>query len=139
MMMFRNRLISIMVIYAVALHLLWATLLLIDTNALNATALHAVQYYITSVSWLITILVTAAMMALIGLFTRSPWIVLFLIPQQIILMMSAAGAIEAMWLGQFADGVLRPQAFIIADQSPTVLAAIGHTVAIIAHARRSVR
>jgi hypothetical protein len=45
-------------------------------------------------------------------------------------MMSAAGAIEAMWLGQFADGVLRPTAFIAADQMYTVLAALGHTVAI---------
>ncbi len=57
-------------------------------------------------------------------------------PQQILLMMSAAGAVESMWLGQFADGVLRPHTFIIADQIYSILAAIGHTVAIIMHARR---
>ncbi len=62
------------------------------------------------------------------------WVVVLLLPQQILLMMGVSGAIEAIWLSQFADGVLRPRAFIAADQINSVLAAIGHTVAIISHA-----
>jgi hypothetical protein len=139
MMMFKNRPISIMVLFAVALHLSWATILMLDDAALNATAIHALHRYIASLPLLAATLAAAALLAVIGLFTRVPWVVLLLIPQQAILMMSAAGAVEAMWLGQFADGVLRPHAFIIADQFYSVLAAIGHTVAIVAHARRVAR
>jgi hypothetical protein len=139
MVIFHNRPISIMVLFAIALHLSWAILLIFDSSALNVNAIYALHLYIQSLPVLIGIITGAALMALVGLFTELPWILLFLIPQQALLMMSAAGAIESMWIGQFADGVLRPHAFIAADQLYSVLAAIGHTVAIIAHARRIVR
>lgn len=138
-MMFKNQPISIMVLFAIALHLWWAFVLCFDYSALDATAVHALHRYITNTPMLILTLTTVGVLALVGLFTRTPWVVFLLIPQQAILMMSAGGAIEAMWLGQFADGILRPHAFIIADQSYSVIAAIGHTVAIVAHARRIVR
>jgi len=54
-----------------------------------------------------------------------------LIPQQFVLMMSAFGAIAAIMHSTFADGVPRPRGFILADQSPAVLAAAFHTAAII--------
>jgi len=44
-------------------------------------------------------------------------------------MMSAAGAIEAIFISQYADGVLRPWAFIAADQVYSIIAALGHTLA----------
>jgi hypothetical protein len=136
MMVFHNRPISIMVLFAIALHLAWAALLIFDSSPLSVNAIDALYRYIHPAPLLIFVIMGAAMMALIGLFTELPWVLFCLIPQQALLMMSAAGAIESMWLGQFADGVLRPHAFIAADQFYSVLAALGHTVAIIAHARR---
>ncbi len=39
-------------------------------------------------------------------------------------MISAVGALGAMITGMFADGVVRPHEFIIADQVPAVLLAL---------------
>jgi hypothetical protein len=58
-----------------------------------------------------------------------------MVPQQFLLFISAGGAIQAMVEGQFADGTIRSVYFLLADQSPAVLAAIGHTLAIVATAR----
>ncbi len=133
-----KRPISIMVLFAIALHFSWGFILAIDNknSALGVNAINALHRYISSPHLLIAALWGVALLALCGLFTRTPWVVFLLMPQQILLMMSAAGAVESMWLGQFADGVLRPHTFIIADQIYSILAAIGHTVAIIMHARR---
>jgi hypothetical protein len=57
--------------------------------------------------------------------------VLFALPQQAILIMSAWTALTAMWSGEFADGVSRPVAFIVADQAPAVIAAALHAVALV--------
>lgn len=130
----RRRFLSIMVLYAIALHLTWAGILIVDDVATQATALNAVYRYIDPVPLLIAALVTAASLALLGLYLLSPVGLLLLLPQQLILMMSAAGAFEAMWNMQFADGVIRPVAFIAADQIYSILAAIGHTAALIRHA-----
>lgn len=138
-MVFHNRMISIMVLFAIVLHLVWAWLLVFDPSPLNVNAIDALYRYIHPAPVLIVVIMSAALMALAGIFTTKPWILLLLIPQQALLMMSAAGAIESMWLGQFADGVLRPHSFIVADQIYSVLAAVGHTTAIIFHAMRVTR
>lgn len=135
----RNLTVSIMVLYAVALHLAWGVFLLIDDVATNATAVHALFRYIHPPELLSAVVVGAAIAALLAMFSHAPLFVAMLLPQQALLMMSAAGAIEAIWLGQFADGVIRPHAFIAADQFNSVLAAIGHTAAIVLHTIRIVR
>lgn len=134
-----NRQISIMVVYAITLHLCWCAFILIDPAAVNATAVHALARYIHPPPFLAGVIFGVAILAIAGLFTRTPWIVILLAPQQIILMMSASGAIEAIWNSQFADGIIRPRAFLAADQIYSVLAAFGHTAAIIAHAQRLIR
>lgn len=132
----RNHSVSIMVLYAIALHLSWSIILLSDYAATNATALNALFRYIQPEGLLSGVIAAAAVAALIALLAQRPWVVVLLLPQQVLLMMSAAGAIEAIWLSQFADGVVRSRAFIAADQLYSVLAAVGHTVAITSHALR---
>lgn len=129
--------VSIMVIYAVALHLAWATILQFEPQAVHATAVNALYRYIESVPVLSLVIAAAASLAFFAILSYRPWTLVLLLPQQVLLMMSAAGAIEAMWTAQFADGILRPRGFIAADQLYSVLAAIGHTWAIIRHALRS--
>lgn len=129
-----ERSISIMVLYAISLHLAWAILLLIDESAVNATAVNALFRYVHPPIVLAIAVASAALLALVAMVTRPTWTLVLLLPQQILLMMSAAGAIEAIWSAQFADGVIRSSAFIAADQLYSVLAAIGHTFAIIMQA-----
>lgn len=135
MVTIRGRPASLMILFAVALHLWWTLMIALDAAALHATGVASLYRYIHHRDVLAAVIGAAAVMALSGLFVRASWMVLLLVPQQVILMMSAAGAIDAMWLAQFADGVIRPRAFIAADQMYSVLAAIGHTMAIIARVR----
>lgn len=131
-----NHYLSIMVLYAITLHLFWSVLIYLDETALDATAVAALYSWLPNQTGLAIAIASAAACAIVGLFTKTPLIVLLLIPQQLILMASASGAIEAIWLSQFADGVMRSRAFLAVDQCYSILAALGHTIAIVAHARR---
>jgi len=57
--------------------------------------------------------------------------VILLIPQQFFMLLSAGGSIVAIYHGYYADGVVRSSAFILADQSPWVLAALLYTFSIL--------
>lgn len=140
MLMVRGRPISIVVMVSIALHSWLAFVIWLDATAIGATGVSAIHRYMGgSPLFLAGVLACVAMLAFIGVLSRHPWIALLLVPQQILLMMSAAGAIDAVWLAQFADGITRPRAFIAADQCYSVLIAGGHTIALIAHALRRVQ
>lgn len=64
---------------------------------------------------------------------------IFMLPQQFVLTLSAVGAVSSIVASQFADGVVRPRAFIAADQCPAIFLAIGHTVAILSQFFADVR
>jgi hypothetical protein len=51
-------------------------------------------------------------------------------PQQAVLLLSASGAIGAIILGQFADGIPRDWQFIAADKIDVILIAIQHAIAV---------
>jgi hypothetical protein len=123
--------IPLIIVYAILIHLTWAVTLLFDPAAGYATAVHTLLNFVSDTSATIVYFVVAGV-AIIGLLYRGfskP--ALCMLPQQLIMMISAGGAIWAMWLGQFADGIQRPHAFLIADQSPAVIAAVLHTYAIL--------
>lgn len=132
-----QRPVSITVLFAITLHLFWAGCLLIDLAPLNVNAINALHRFIQPAALLVATLVGVALLAGIGIFHRNRWAVLLLIPQQVILFMSGTGALQSAWLGQFADGVLRPHTFIASDQIYSILLAVFHTVAIMAHASRT--
>lgn len=136
MLVIHERQYSIMVMFAVALHLWWAFLIMVDNAALGATGVASLHRYIHSPMLLAATIAAAAVMALVGTVSRISWLFMLMVPQQVLLMMSAAGSVEAMWIAQFADGVLRPRAFIAADQVYSILAAAGHTLAVVAYAVR---
>lgn len=119
----------LIITYAIALHLVWAIALFYDPAAGNATAVHTLILMVGRdiATWSYFV---GAGLAVLGLILIGPAAFLCLLPQQFIMMVSAGGALWAMHLGQFADGVQRDHAFLIADQSPAVIAATLHTVAI---------
>lgn len=136
MFLFRDRPVSIMVLYCVVLHLWWMLMVSIDSAAINATGVNALFRVFTDRQLLAAALGGVSVLAVAGMFMRPPWVVWCLMPQQFMLLMSASGAISAIWSSQFADGVVRPRGFIAADQFYIIIAALGHTLAVIAHARR---
>ena len=122
--------------YAVALHLAWGLLLLVGPSA----------QFVTQTSFLANgvgryplalILFLVAGLAVYGLWRRDS--VLWAIPQQVILVLSAYAALRAMQLGAFPDGVRRPHLFIVTDQIPAVLTAVFHTLALLYPARTATR
>ena len=128
---------SFIVWYAVLQHVFWALLLVIDPRAAWCTGLHSIlDIFSGSVSSSIAMLVLATITSMVALFMQMSLLrFMLLIPQQLILLISGIGAIHAMRLSQFADGVVRPWAFIAADQTPYVLVAALHTLAILDHHR----
>ena len=126
---------SWMVGFAVALHFLWGLLLLMDGSAGKVTAIY------TAGLWLpggtreegLTML-AVGFLALLGCARPHPSPVVhvgLLLPQQAVMVLSATGAVLAIRDASFADGVVRPRAFIAADQSATILTCVFHTFALL--------
>lgn len=119
-----------MIYYAVFLHGIWALMILSSDDPFGSTPVHVLEIHpriITS-----ALLGGTAAMAVLGIQKRGTtagW--LLLLPQQILLIISAVGGIVAAALGHYADGVTRPHLFIAADQLPGIVAAVCHTFAII--------
>lgn len=116
---------------AIALHLLWGSLLLVNDRALGATALHA----FAGMPRLLTaaVLFAVAATAAVGVVWRAPRPVTLalLLPQQAVLSISAMSAITAVVGGRYGDGVPRPWYFILADQAPVILTMVLHTIAVV--------
>ena len=121
------------IIYAVALHLIWAGTMFADESAIFSTAPSGLSDIFGTRFGAASAVLGAALLAGWALWRGKVDTVslLALLPQQMILILSAAAAAEAIWGSQFADGVVRPRAFILTDQIPAVLIAIAHTAAIL--------
>jgi hypothetical protein len=122
--------------YAVLLHITWGCLLLASPTPYGATALHVYDGVPRVV--LVAVLFAASGLAMWGATRRRPsWQGLAsLLPQQAILTLSAYGAVAAVAVAHYGDGVPRPRLFILADQAPALLALVLHTAAVIEmHAR----
>jgi hypothetical protein len=140
MVVIKQHFLSIMVMYAIAVHVYWVVVLVIDPASIGETSIYAIARHVGSRPWATELIIAAAAaLAMIGLSARVSWVAFLLLPQQVLLMMSMAGGIEAIWLGQFADGSVLPRASIAVAQGYAILAAVFHTIAIIAHAVRIVR
>lgn len=127
---------SIMVLFAISLHLFWALFIWIDPAAVDATPLHALYLYVQPPRLLAFVVAACALLALVGIYSRVLWVAVLLLPQQILLMGSASGAVEVIWLGHLLDGVSRPRAYLATVEIYSVLALVGHTIAIIVHTKR---
>jgi hypothetical protein len=131
-----------MIYYAVFLHGIWALMIIASSDPFGSTPVHVLEFGPRVLTALV--LGGTAAMAVFGIQKRGTtagW--LLLLPQQVLLMISAIGGIVAALLGHYADGVTRPHLFIAADQLPGIVAAICHTFAIIdlhrVHRVRSIR
>lgn len=122
------------IVFAALLHAVQGVFALFDPAALRATPL-------SGLAWLGhvgagALLLSATAAALWSVWTRAHdvWLVL---PQQCVLVATAYTSGAAIWRQAYADGELRPLAFIAADQCGIVLLAIVHVVAIIDISRQT--
>lgn len=122
-----------MILFAISMHYLWAIALLADPAAINATNLlifeTAFGIHAGTLAGIFLIVASMSLLSMTMPFGR--YSIRLMLPQQFTMMISAYGALVAIASGHFGDGIQRPEAFIFADQSYAVLAAIGHTLAIL--------
>lgn len=122
------------------LHLIWAGLLLSSLAAAHSTPVEAVVSVLHSrVGAIIALAGTGVLALAAAWYHESPahppigrrLLALALIPQQVLLIISAGGGIAAAVRGHYADGVTRPWQFIAGDQLPVILIALLYTTAIL--------
>ena len=117
--------------FAIALHAIWGVALL-QFGPQHTTAVDALLTLNPTRFVGLGLIVVAGLATWSLLRHRSDLKGLFLaLPQQFILLVSAAGAGNAILNGHYADGVPRPHVFILIDQIPIVLTAALHTAALI--------
>jgi hypothetical protein len=118
------------ILMAVVQQYLVAFSVIIDEKAKQTTATHILDVIFPNKTEGL-LLILAATMACLGFRMKNKIDnVLMLLPQQLLLYLSAGGAIEAIWRGHFADGVERSHAFLLVDQCPLVLIAFFHSWAL---------
>lgn len=116
----------------IAMQFIWAIGLAIDSSSHYATAVHALMALTQDQMAVSRILIVSTLLATVGFLSENLLVkIMFLLPQQVLLTISAIGCISAMYSSSFADGVIRSRWFIILDQSPVVLFWLGHTIVLL--------
>lgn len=120
--------------YCICLHAWWGVMLLLDPAVQGVTAINFMTTLTGSAWGSALVFLGVAGLATVGLLRARPRTTTGLIevlPQQVVLLLSAFGACAAVWLSRYADGVPRPRAFIAADQVPAVFIVLAHTAALL--------
>ena len=110
--------------YVILVHAIRGILLLFSNEPANITTIHmVVTLDLASVRGIGILFLSVACLALQGLYIPGKAAIPFLLPQGIVVALSALGATKAMLVGTYADGVVRSPIFIMADQIPAVIIA----------------
>ncbi len=123
---------SWMLVYGIGLYLITGTILLVSPEAMGITAMGEFNKFHIDNSFIGLIFILCGILTCHGLLIKNPILAISLcFPQLTLLAINSIACISAIFRGSYADGVIRPTMFILADQVPYVLAAILHMVAII--------
>lgn len=125
---------SLIIYYAVIVHLIWGVAILATGEVFHTTAIDANLTNISANPYVIGLFfIIVAFAAVFPLWKKlnSLTALLLSLPQQYTLVLSSIGALTAIIESHFADGVIRPRAFILIDQCAIIVATLLHTVAII--------
>lgn len=118
-----------MIVFVSALHLFWAIAIWFDVSAASATPPSAI--YRTFGSATSYLLLMASIFSALGLIVHRRWVIMFMMPQQLLLTISAIGAVIAIYTSAYADGIVRPRGFIAADQAPIIIMTVAYTISIV--------
>lgn len=116
---------------ASCLHFVWGVLLVLDPAAERITVLTPLADLYSPVVGLA--LLAFAMLGFWSITRPVPsWHTLAaLMPQQTVLIMSSSAALYYAVVGHYGDGVIRPHAFILADQVAMVLLTVAHSIVLV--------
>lgn len=134
----RSALGKYIVLSACVMHFYWAILLFISPTSALATPVSVLVTILEgSVPLTIIVLLIVAMLALSFIVIRQNKIVsvnmfsVFLLPQLVVLFLSAERGLVAGWQGKYADGTVCPWAHILVDQSAILIMTFMYLMAII--------
>jgi hypothetical protein len=120
-------------------NLIWGVVVLFSPAAMGSTPLSTVaDFFGRSPVAVSTGLLSASMAAFVAMLVDheddpDARTLVLLVPQQFFMLLAAGGAVLAILTETYADGVQRPMAFILADQTPWVLGAVLYTLSIVEH------
>jgi hypothetical protein len=111
-------------------HIVWAFALLADISATNTTPLHLLYILIPNRFILSTALFVSSLAAVIAIRrdVNDGNNHLLLTGQFVFLLLSSSGSFVAIATSQFADGVVRPIAFMTADRIVEISLALSYTL-----------
>lgn len=120
------------VVYGVcALHYTWAALLFWSPVAARSTPVSVIVHGFGGRYQGAIALLFAGLLAQAAPLVPRFFLPAVLVPQQAILLTSAAAGIYAAVQQRYADGVLRGWPFILGDQAPMILAAVLYAIALV--------
>jgi hypothetical protein len=119
--------------YAIFYHQLAGIALLAQPNAVRATGTAKISDLFGSDLLAGFVLLGASALAICLIVTQPSQrlSILGFVPQQVLLAIASLGALTAVYQGHYADGVVRPYSFILADQAPVILTLVLHTIAVV--------
>ena len=121
----------LIIMYAIAVHVITGAVLIANPDAGASTGPSSVVQLFFDSSLLAGVaMLIAAGLAIVAHLHR-PWRSWAYWPQQLLLVVAAVGALVAVVMGNYADGVVRPTLFIATDQLPVMLMPFFHALAII--------
>jgi len=122
---------TLIIMYAIAVHMITGVVLILDPDAGASTGPSSVvdlfygSHLVAGLAMLIAAALAIAAHLHRPLRSWAYW------PQQLLLIVAAVGALVAVVMGNYADGVVRPTLFIATDQLMVMLLPIFHAVAIV--------
>jgi hypothetical protein len=123
------------ILLASLLHVGWAVLLVINAAAGHSTPVSILTRVFGGAYRASVVLVICAVMAMVFPFKQHRMSNLamagLLIPQQVLLFMSAGAGLYAAATQRYADGIVRGHEFILADQLPIIILALLYSVVIL--------
>ena len=121
----------LIILYAIVVHVITGIVLILNPDAGASTGPSSVVQLFFDSSLLAGVAMLIAAALATGAHLYRPWRSWAYWPQQLLLVVAAIGALVAVVMGNYADGVVRPTLFIATDQLPVMLMPIFHAVAII--------
>ena len=119
--------------FGVTLHLFWAALLIVNSDVQHVTALA----HLTDIASRGVIASMLVIVALLAAWAITHHGFLLLLPQQMVMVMSAVSAVVTISEGKYPDGTVpaSPHLFILTDQWPVIVIAAFHTIAVVSRGR----
>lgn len=119
------------ILYVTAKHLVWFGLSLFSTQPFLTTPLSFLHPLNDGpASWTLGVVAFTGGMGLLWGARFRPYGILLFAPQQALCILAAGSAVTAAISGHYPDGTIRPLEFILADQTPLMLTAVFHTLAL---------